>query len=70
MEHYPAIRSYALAGYLMTWKVELKKDADLSNFGKLFWLGTESPRKRELDIKNCIYLVKLFLMGTRVNCQN
>ena len=36
MEHYPTIRSYALAGYLMTWKVEIKKDADLSNLGKLF----------------------------------
>ena len=62
MENYPAIESCALEGFLMTWKVEMnKKDADLSKCGKLFWLETEKPRKRELEINN--YLVKLFLWG-------
>lgn len=69
MEKYPAIKSCALAGYLMTWKVEMnKKDADLSRCGKLFWLGTEKPRKKELEVNN--YSVKLFLMGIWVsNCE-
>lgn len=56
MENYPAIKSCALEGFLMTWKVEMnKKDADLGKCGKLFWLETEKPRKRELEINNYLF---------------